>query len=123
MKKMLVVLIAAFGIQFLLMHSFSALARHWAWVSGGSLALFTVWDRILAVRRRYERGALLLAGISLCAAVPTVIYLTLEFLQSPTGMLNSLSQHGLFPVLMLIFLSGGWAYGAALLLCQRWRQP
>lgn len=122
MRRTFIALAVALGFQYLLLHSHKVGAAHWAWVSGGSLTLFTFVNGVLALRRG-SVGVVsqLILGVALCTLIPPIIYLVADWLQVSSYVLNSLSQGGLPFVLSITFVSGGWLFAAVLVLCQRWR--
>lgn len=122
MKKTLIAVTAALGIQFLLLHSHKLGSMHWAWVSGGSLTLFVLLYGVITARHSTTgMNSLLAAGGVLCVLVPPAIYLTADWLQAPSHVVNAIFQGGPLFLVSIVFVSGGWLFALAFLLSQRWR--
>jgi hypothetical protein len=110
--------LAAFGLQYLLMHSHKAGQLHWAWVAGTSIVLY-VWGMYLSSESRKflndRFGFWLWVCAGACVLLPPAVYIAREWIVVPRNVSNALVQGGVLDVSIVIIASGGWLFAIALL--------
>jgi hypothetical protein len=116
----LALVFAAFGLQFLLLHSHKSGHSHWVWIASISAIVLAIGSRAgasNATAKWITIQALILAVLSLL--LPPVIYVLREWMQVPSYVANALARDAWFYLVSITITSGGWLFGI-LLLWLRW---
>jgi hypothetical protein len=108
--------LAAFALQYLLLHSHKAGHSHWLWIASASAILFVIGSRLVPALTggKWSITQLVISAL-LSLVLPPVIYVVREWVQVPGSVLNALSHDGLFYLVSVTFASGGWLFAVLLL--------